>query len=171
MRRLFPMLLLPLLIISCIHSPPRLAAQGWRDFEKQKYKKAALHFESAEQQGYTEDKMRIALGTCYLNLGRYDDAVRELSASAGDNSEAWFLLGNAYYNQDNYAKAAEAYRMTISIKSDYLEAIEALAMIYPDGGVTREEALQLWKRALTLEDRDEWITRAKHYIEELQKPQ
>ena len=171
MRRLALIGLLPVFMISCIHSPPHLAAKGWKDLGKQKYKKAARHFEAAEKRGYTERKMRIALGTCYLNLGRYDDAIRELGAAAGEDPEAWFLLGNAYYNKDDYSKAAEAYRKATSLKPDYLEAIEALAMIYPDGEVSREEALKLWKRALELETRDEWITRAKHYIEQLEKAQ
>jgi len=41
-------------------------------------------------------------------------------------------------------------------------------MLHPDGGVTKAEAIALWKRALELETRDEWIVRAKHYLEQLE---
>jgi len=171
LKRLIPALLLTVFTISCVHSPSHLAAEGWKNFEKQRYQKAAKYFEEAEQRGYNPPKMRVALGASYVNLERYDEAIRELSAAAGNDPEAWFLLGNAYYYRDDYSKAADAYRKAISLKPDHLEAIEALAIIYPDGGVSREEALRLWKRALEMEKRDEWITRAQHYIEQLEKTQ
>jgi tetratricopeptide (TPR) repeat protein len=138
---------------------------------KQKYKRAVKHLEKAEKAGVSGDKFLFMLGSNYLYLGRYEEATARLEkATKTDqkNPELWFRLGNSYFNLNDPAKAAQAYRKTIEVKPDFLEAIEALAMLYPDGGVSREEALAMWKKALETEMREEWVTRAKHYIEQLE---
>ncbi len=139
--------------------------------EKQKYKRAVGHLEKAEKAGVSDTKFLFMIGSNYLYLGRYKEAATRFDkATQTDpkNPELWFRLGNAYFNLDDPTKAAAAYRKAIEIKPDFLEAIEAFAMIYPDGGVTREEALAMWKKALETETREEWATRAKHYIEQLE---
>ena len=139
--------------------------------EAQKYKRAARHLEKAQKAGVSDAKSLFTLGSAYLYLGRYKEASEHLEKAAETdpkNPDLWFRLGNAYFNRNEFDKAASAYRNTIKLRPDYLEAIEALAVLYPDGGVTKEEALKMWKKALEMEKREEWITRAQHYIEQLE---
>jgi Flp pilus assembly protein TadD len=167
MKRIIPLATI-LLLASCMSPALWHASKGKAAFEKQKYKRATRHLEKADRAGYSEPGFHFILGSCYLCLGRYEEAVKELSAAASESAVVWFTLGNAYYNRDDNDNAAASYRKAIALNPDYLEAIEALAMLYPAGGVSREEAISLWKRALEMEKRDEWITRAKHYIEQLE---
>jgi tetratricopeptide (TPR) repeat protein len=169
------LVLISLFLLSCFSAAKRanwLERRGETLLGKQKYKRAVKHLEKAEKAGVSDDKFLFMLGSNYLYLGRYKEAaVRFEKATKTDqkNPELWFRLGNAYFNLSDPAKAAEAYRKTIEIKPDFLEAIEALAMLYPDGGVSREEALAMWKKALETETREEWVTRAKYYIEQLEE--
>lgn len=158
------------LVVCCACAPKGgwEAQRGQCAYSKQKYKRAAAELEKAAEKGYSAPGFKFMLGTSYLYTGRYEDAVRVLSSAADETADTWFALGNACYNMNDYIGAANAFRKAIALKPDFLEAIEALAMLYPDGGVTREEALALWKKALEMETRDEWITRAKYYIEQLE---
>ena len=167
MKKLSPLILLCVLV-ACASPAQMRANRGMASFEKQKYKKSAAQLGKAVERGYDEPGVHYALGQSYLYIGKYDLAATHLEMAAAESAGVWFKLGNSYYNMDQYEKAAGAYRKAIFLKPDYLEAIEALAMLYPDG-VTRQEALDLWKKALELETRDEWITRAKHYIEQYEK--
>lgn len=170
MKKLTPLLIL-IIATSCLSTSQYKAARGMAAFQKQNYKRAVRRLEAADKAGYSAPGFHYALGLCYMYMGRYKEAAEQLEKEAARTAAVWFALGNAYYNMDDYDNAAAAYRKAASLEPDYLEAIEALAMLYPDGGVSREEALALWKKALELETRDEWITRAKHYIEKLENTQ
>lgn len=158
------------LVLVCLCTPKGRwdANRGQSAYLKQKYKRAMSSLEKAEKKGYKAPSFNFMLGTSYLYMGRYEDAARVLSSAADDTAITWFALGNAYYHLGNYVAAGKAFRTAIVLNPEFLEAIEALAMLYPEGGVTRDEALALWKKALELEARDEWIIRAKHYIEQLE---
>ncbi|GEM_PF-3398339 len=170
---LLPVLIGSIVFVGCISAAQRSqwnARRGEELLEAGKYKRAVRRLEAAERARAGDAKLMFLLGSTYLYLGRYREAAERLEKvieTEPKNYEAWFRLGNACLNMDKFDLAAAAYRMAIEVKPDFLEAVEALAMLYPDGGVTREEALAMWKRAFELETRDEWITRAEHYIEKL----
>lgn len=157
-----------MVLSSCAPKGSWDAYRGESAYLKQKYKRAVTRLERAHQKGYSAPGFNLMLGLSYLYTGKYEEAVKFLSSATEESASTWFALGNAYYNMNDYVSAANAFRKAIALKPDFLEAIEALAMLYPDGGVTREEALALWKKALEMETREEWITRAKHYIERLE---
>lgn len=156
------------ILCSCAPRGSWDAYRGESAYLKQKYKRAVTRLERAYQKGYNAPGFNFMLGSSYLYTGRYEEAVKFLYSATDESASTWFALGNAYYNMNDYVGAANAFRKALAIKPDFLEAIEALAMLYPHGRVTREEALALWKRALEMEIREEWITRAKHYIEQLE---
>lgn len=146
------------------------ARKGTKFYDAQKYEKAAKHLEKVESAGGADAQTYYMLGTSYCYLSRFEDALPRLEKAAfadPKNPQIQFNLGNAYYNLGKPDAAAIRYRRAIELKPDYLEAIEALAMLSPDGGVGAEEACHLWKQALKLETREDWIIRANHYIEQI----
>jgi len=173
MRKILFVALTVVLVHGCVTPSQRVKWHSWRGrkaYESQKYKRAMKHLESARKAGADETEIFYMLGTTHLYYSDFERAANYLEkvveANPGDY-EAWFRLGNAYRNLARMEDAAGAYRRAIELKPDCLEAIEALAMIYPRGGVTREEALNLWKKARQMESREEWIIRADHYINRL----
>ncbi len=164
-----------LFISGCITASQRVKWHSWRGekaYDNQKYKRAMKHLESARKAGAGEAEIYYMLGTTHLYYSNFEKAARclgEVVKARPDDHEAWFRLGNAYRNLARMEDAARAYRKALEIKPDYLEAVEALAMLYPHGGVTRGEALNLWKKAKKMESRQEWIIRADHYIKRLER--
>ena len=53
--------------------------------------------------------MLANLGLCYLNVGRFDDAIKALSASLAltkSNPNAGYFLGLGYFYKQDYSNAA-----------------------------------------------------------------
>jgi len=162
------------LVLSACVTPRQRAnfhsRQGGIYFEEQNYNKARKNLEAAVKNGASGPEEYYMLGATYYHLNMFEEASEKLlEASRKDsgNHRVWFMLGNAYYNLDNYRGAAAAYRRAIEVKPDFLPAVEALAMLHPDGGVTDAEACAMWKKALEIETREEWIIRANHYMKSL----
>ncbi|MFW6050102.1 MAG: tetratricopeptide repeat protein [Myxococcota bacterium] len=65
-------------------------------------------------------------GSELLAEGRYDDAVRELTAAIerdADNEYAYYLLGQAYYEKQDYPRALKAYVRALEVEPSYLGAM------------------------------------------------
>ncbi|MFH1352724.1 MAG: hypothetical protein ABIH68_04020, partial [bacterium] len=73
-----------------------------------------------------------------------------------NNPALHFSIGVIYMKKCLYNMAVNEYRIALRIQPDYLFAIENLALIYPKGGLTTVETINLWEKALTLEKRPEW---------------
>lgn len=175
MRKALLGAIIALLIPGCVTASQRVKWHSWRGknaYENQKYKRAIKHLEAARKAGAEETEILYMLGTTHLYHSDYQEAARcleEVVKNRPEDAEAWFRLGNAYRNLARMEDAARAYRKAVELKPDYLEAVEAMAMLYPYGGISREDALKLWKKAREMEDREEWIIRADHYIERLEQ--
>ncbi|MBA2458468.1 MAG: tetratricopeptide repeat protein [Gemmatimonadales bacterium] len=56
--------------------------------------------------------------------------VQELVAKYPDDERAHFLLGNAWFGQQEYAKAVEAYRKAVAINAEFSPAYNSLGYVY-----------------------------------------
>jgi tetratricopeptide (TPR) repeat protein len=70
--------------------------------------------------------------------------------------DAWFMLGNQYFNQGNFTKAVEYYKRTLSLKPDYDIAVINLAAAYRGLG-DDEAALAGFEHYLKIDPKDAWV--------------
>lgn len=95
-------------------------------------------------------KSRYLLGKSYNELGRYQDAIKELEESIqlkSDFAPAHFELGNSLYKMYNYPKAIEEYLVSIKFDPTLYMAMNNVALLYAE---TRKhaEAEQFLKKAI-----------------------
>lgn len=93
---------------------------------------------------------RYLLGKSYNQLGRYQDAQKELEESIqlkSDFAPAHFELGNSLYKQYNYPKAIEEYRIAITLDPKMHTALNNLALLYAE---TQKfpQALEYFKKCI-----------------------
>jgi Tetratricopeptide repeat len=96
--------------LSCvIKKDDKRALQGQDLMNKNDYAGAIALLEPYSQKYPKNDGVLSNLGLCYLNVGRFDDAIRVLSASIAltkANSSAPYFLGVAYFYKQDYSNAA-----------------------------------------------------------------
>lgn len=76
---------------------------------------------------------RYLLGKSYNELGRYQDAQKELETAISlksDFAPAHFELGNSFYKLYNYQKAIEEYLVAITLDPKMYTAMNNLALMY-----------------------------------------
>jgi Tfp pilus assembly protein PilF len=85
---------------------------------QERYEEAATVYERAlDVAGKLETNAIHNLGSCYLKLGRYEEAAKifkVLAATFKDNSDFWALLGMCHQGSADYQEALDAYREAIT---------------------------------------------------------
>jgi Tfp pilus assembly protein PilF len=94
-----------------------------------------------------------AMGSTYLELGQWDDAIREFEITLRDllYLTPFYVennLGWAYYKKGDLRKAIEHYRKALSMKPDFGLAYYNLGLAYKDNKQT-EEAIVAMRSAIT----------------------
>jgi len=101
------------------------------------------------------------LSDTYTILGRHDDAF-EASAQADfiackravhldpNDAEAYFNLGNAYYDSNDFEQAIESYEAAIRLDPKNMDAYGGLSACYWETGPFTK-AVETWKRALEVD--------------------
>lgn len=111
-------------------------------------------------------------GVSYLNIGRFDDAIKMLSSFKAPNALTKATkagaLGDAYSELKDFAKAESSYKKAISASD--LESVapyymNKLAMLYQFQGNTAE-ANKLYKDITTKYPASEWAEEAKMFVTE-----
>lgn len=95
---------------------------------------------------------RYLLGKSYIDLGRYQDAVKELTYSIelkSDFAPSHFELGNAYYKQMNYPGAIGEYKKAVAIDPLHYMAFNNLGVLYSTAGKA-SEAVTYFGRTLSI---------------------
>ncbi len=96
--------------LSCvIKRDDKRAYIGHELMEKNDYAGAVAQLEPYAQKYPKNDEVLANLGLCYLNVGRFDDAIKALSACLAltkSNSSAPYFLGVAYFYKQDYSSAA-----------------------------------------------------------------
>lgn len=92
------------------------------------------------------------LGKGYIDAGRYNDAVRELSAALGmqpDLVVAHFEMGNALYKKELFNDAIGEYRRTVELDPKFYMAHNNMGVLLNGMGKARE-AEQCFTRVIAI---------------------
>ena len=106
------------------------------EFESGKYQAAADDYDKGLKLDSDHPGIWDHLGTCYLNLHRYGDAItafeKEISVAGSDSiaHEGYDGLGEAYADMKQYQKALDAYNRAIEIDPEDAEAYEGRGEVY-----------------------------------------
>jgi tetratricopeptide (TPR) repeat protein len=106
------------------------------EFEAGNYQAAADDYDKGLKLDPDHPGIWNHLGTCYLNLHRYEDALaafeKEISVAGSDSiaHEGYDGLGEAYADMKQFQKALDAYNHAIAIDPDDAEAYEGRAEVY-----------------------------------------
>lgn len=94
--------------------------------------------------------LHFGVGYVQLRKGYYDKAIEEFEKSLRTiKSEViYFHLGNAYVGKAMFEEAAMHYKIALSIKPDFSEALVNLGNVCAEEG-RPEEALKLYERAVS----------------------
>jgi len=120
---------------------------AWPDLEK------AV---SAGRDQYYHSRARVQLANCYLELGKFDQALRlfqEAQAEEPENARILFGIGRCYWFLSRWDEAGQAFREVLRVKPDHLDALSQLAYIHEERGQSDDltQALQLLEQAAKLD--------------------
>ncbi|MFC1947006.1 tetratricopeptide repeat protein [Chloroflexota bacterium] len=77
------------------------------------------------------------LGTAYLQLGSYQDAIDSLNEALLINrtdADAWYLLGNVYRDMGNYISAIDSYKQSLRFVPEFKEVYQEMVVCYENSG-------------------------------------
>lgn len=131
--------------------------------ETEQYQKAEALLQSLIVASATKDKMPkyvrtnldLVLADYYINIGKYDDAVKYLKSSLlsvknkDTKTKAMFILGQIYEYQNDNKRATEQFKATIKRHPDYEMNFEAkmnLAKCYDSKDTT--EIMKMFRKML-----------------------
>jgi tetratricopeptide (TPR) repeat protein len=140
-------------------------------FETEDYTTALKEFSNAlRSKPQHDDRIRILIyiGTCFNNLGKYEQAVDELEKAketAGNVKEVYNTLGFSYFKLKDYDKSIENLKMAVKI--DPFSAIDyaSLGSNYREKG-DLNMAIGMYEKALAL---DSGMTSVREHLERLNK--
>ncbi len=95
-------------------------------------------------------------GAELLQIGETDQAIETLTRAVqehSDNELAFFFLGNAYYEQQDYARALKSFLRAIELMPDYLGALISAGHTLRMMGESNK-ALAIGQRALAVKSDD-----------------
>lgn len=94
----------------------------------------------------------LELGLSYETKGDTDLAIRHYQKAARGplRSDAYFYLGNVYFEKGDYPKAEAAYRKAISSNAEHADAHNNLAWLYFVQRKNPHRAEELAERAIRL---------------------
>jgi tetratricopeptide (TPR) repeat protein len=105
---------------------------------------------------YYYSRARYQLANCYLELGKFEDALelyRQCLADEPDSPRAFFGIGRCCWYLNQWNEAGEAFREVLRRRPDHLDALSQLAYIYEEHGKPADlsQAMELLERAAQLD--------------------
>ncbi|NJL28091.1 MAG: tetratricopeptide repeat protein [Thermoanaerobaculia bacterium] len=134
-----------------------LARAYWMDFrngsqDAQRLGQALAAAEQAVREDPYLAAARVVLGRVYTEMGRFEDAVRELDKALElepSNSDAWSALGEVSKAQGNRPQAEERFRRAIAAEPNKARYHSELGVLLYDAS-RYEEAADAFSRGLAL---------------------
>jgi type IV pilus assembly protein PilF len=121
---------------------------------KGRFHEGLLHYRKALEIDPKFTEAHNALGSTYLELGQWDNAIKEFEITLKDilYLTPFFVennLGWAYYKKGDFPRAIEHYRRALSMKPDFGLAYYNLGLAYKDNKQT-EDAIAAMRSAISL---------------------
>jgi tetratricopeptide (TPR) repeat protein len=138
---------------------PALWVRGKIHMQKHQPHDARPDLEKAVTAGrdlYYYPRARYQLANCYLELGKFEEALelyRECQADEPDSPRPLFGIGRCCWFLNRWSEAAEAFREVLRLQPDHLDALSQLAYVYEEHGQPDDlsQAVELLERAAKLD--------------------
>ena len=126
-RFLYVLLVLPFLGWTFLDPVAKKNEEGNALFEKGEYEAALRRYLEAQQEGRTRPELHFNAGDALYKQGKYAEAMQEMGRAAEgthpDMSAAThYNLGNALFQQGKFQEAVGAYKKSLELKPDDIDA-------------------------------------------------
>ncbi len=126
--------------------------EGLAYFGLGEYEKAETSFKKAVKLNPDYSEARTSLGGIYLELGRWDDAIRESTKAAEDlfyrsREKALTHIGYAYFKKGDFETAKKYFKDALEKNPAFVYTHNKLGELYLETGET-EKAVEEFKKAV-----------------------
>jgi len=111
-----------------------LTRRGNRDYQKEEYSASEVDYRRALEKNPAFYEAGFNLGDAVYRQQRFDEAAKlfakaaaDSSASVNDAAQSFYNMGNALFMQQKYAEALEAYKQSLRLRPDDVDAKYNLA--------------------------------------------
>ena len=126
-RFLYVLLVLPFLGWTFLDPVAKKNEEGNALFEKGEYEAALRRYLEAQQEGRPRPELHFNAGDALYKQGKYAEAMQEMGrATEGTHPDmsaaAHYNLGNALFRQERFQEAVGAYKKSLELKPDDIDA-------------------------------------------------
>ncbi len=126
-RFLYILLVLPFLGWTFLDPVAKKNEEGNALFEKGEYEAALRRYLEAQQEGRPRPELHFNAGDALYKQGKYAEAMQEMGrATEGTHPDmsaaAHYNLGNALFRQERFQEAVGAYKKSLELKPDDIDA-------------------------------------------------
>ena len=163
-RFLYVLLAVPFLGWTFLDPVAKKNEEGNALFEKGEYEAALRRYLEAQQEGQSRPELHFNAGDALYKQGKYAEAMQEMGrATEGTHPDmsaaAHYNLGNALFRQEKFQEAVGAYKKSLEMKPDDIDAkinLElALEKLDQDGQDEQDEQDQTQDQQNNQNNRDQ----------------
>ncbi|MCY3869999.1 MAG: tetratricopeptide repeat protein [Gemmatimonadetes bacterium] len=126
-RFLYVLLAVPFLGWTFLDPVAKKNEEGNALFEKEEYEAALRRYLEAQQEGQPRPELHFNAGDALYKQGKYAEALQEMGrATEGTHPDmsaaAHYNLGNALFRQEKFQEAVGAYKKSLELKPDDIDA-------------------------------------------------
>ncbi len=116
-------------------------------------KDALISIENAQKIDSSIALIWLTKASIEMQIGDIESAIQSIKTNINldkNNSNSYFLLGNAKLMQKNYSSSLEAFKKATEINPKFWQAINNQALVYYELGF-KEKAINIWRKVLLIE--------------------
>lgn len=126
-RFLYVLLAVPFLGWTFLDPVAKKNEEGNTLFEKGEYEAALRRYLEAQQEARSRPELHFNAGDALYKQGKYTEAMQEMGRAAEDthpdmSAAAHYNLGNALFRQEKFQEAVGAYKKSLELKPDDIDA-------------------------------------------------
>ena len=126
-RYLIGLVCVPLLGFTFLDPAADRNRQGNRMFHEGRFEEALEYYREAQVENPEAPELRFNAGDAYFKKNAFQDALQEFGQALKSQdpsflARAYYNLGNVHVRQQNLQQAAEAYKRSLSLRPDDLDA-------------------------------------------------
>ena len=126
-RYLIGLVVVPLLGFTFLDPAADKNRRGNRMFHEGKFEEALEYYREAQVENPEAPELRFNAGDAYFKKNAFQDALQEFGQALKSHdpsflARAYYNLGNVHVRRQNLQQAAEAYKRSLALRSDDLDA-------------------------------------------------